>query len=160
MTTTWRTRVSRAVLVGAGATAVMDLGAEAIRRVTGVAPLDYALVGRWLGHMPHGRFTHDSIAAAPPVPHERKLGLIAHYGIGIGFASLLLTCQPRWAERPTLGPAMTVGLGSSIAPFVLMQPAFGMGLAAPRRPTPPSPGSAASAPTGSMEPASTSPASH
>jgi len=86
--------------------------------------------------MPHGQFTHDSIGAAAPVREERKLGLVAHYSIGIGFASLLLTCHPRWAERPALGPAMATGLGSSIAPFVLMQPAFGMGLAASKTPNP------------------------
>ena len=133
---TWWKRASRALLVGVGATATMDLGAEAIRRTTGVPPLDYGLVGRWIGHMPDGQFSHDSIAAAAPVPEEKKVGLIAHYSIGIGFASLLLTCHPRWAERPTLGPAMATGLGSSIAPFVLMQPAFGMGLAASKTPNP------------------------
>ncbi len=131
----WRW-ASRSALVGVGATATMDLGGEIIRRVTGVAPLDYRLVGRWLGHMPRGRFAHESIATAPPVRAERELGLAAHYAIGTGFAGLLLACHPRWADRPTLGPALATGLGSTIAPFVLMQPAFGMGLAASKTPDP------------------------
>jgi hypothetical protein len=131
----WRS-VSAATLVGLGATATMDLGCEAIRRATGVPPLDYALVGRWIGHMPRGQFTHDSIGAAAPVPEEKKLGLLAHYSIGIAFAGLLLTCHPRWAQRPTLGPAIATGLGSTVAPFALMQPAFGMGLAASKTPDP------------------------
>lgn len=133
---TWWERAIRASLVGLGATATMDPWSRSNPTHHGVPPLDYGLVGRWIGHMPHGQFTHDSIAAAAPVPEEKKLGLVAHYSIGIGFASLLLTCHPRWAERPALGPAMATGLGSTVAPFVLMQPAFGMGLAASKTPAP------------------------
>jgi Protein of unknown function (DUF2938) len=36
-------------LIGVGATATLDLGAAVIRRTTGVEPLDYGLLGRWLG---------------------------------------------------------------------------------------------------------------
>jgi len=68
--------MKRAVLIGVGATAFMDAGAEVIKRTTGVAPLNYGLVGRWLGHMRHWQFTHDSIAAAEPVPDEQALGLL------------------------------------------------------------------------------------
>ncbi len=135
MTTRWESAIG-ATLVGLGATATMDLGGEAIRRATGVPPLDYRLVGRWIGHMPRGQFTHDSIHAAAPVPDEKTLGLVAHYSIGITFAGLLLACRPGWAERPTLRPAMATGLGSAVASFVLMQPAFGMGLAASKTPNP------------------------
>lgn len=136
MVTTWRHRASRAVLVGVGATAIMDLGAEIIRRTTGVPPLDYDLVGRWIGHMRHRQFTHHSIPAAAPVPAEHELGLAAHYTIGIGLAALLLACHPTWANRPTLGPAMLTGLGSTAAPLFLMQPAFGLGVAASKAPNP------------------------
>jgi Protein of unknown function (DUF2938) len=41
---------------------------------------------------------------------------------------------PGWAERPTLGPAMAVGLGSTAAPWPVMQPAFGLGVAAAKSP--------------------------
>jgi len=132
-----RDQARDALLVGLLATAVMDAGGELIRRVTGVPPLDYTLVGRWLGHMTRGRFVHDSIGGAEPFPGERPIGLIAHYSIGTAFAGLLLALSPRWSARPTLGSAMTVGLASTAAPFFLMQPAFGLGIAASRtsRPT-------------------------
>lgn len=128
--------VSRSVLVGVGATATMDLGGEVIRRTVGTPPLDYALVGRWLGHMPEGTFTHDDIGAATRVPGEREIGMVAHYGIGVGFAGLLMMCHPEWADRPTLTPALALGLGSTLAPFALMQPAFGLGFAASKTPHP------------------------
>lgn len=56
-----------AVLIGAGATVVMDIWAAARKRLLGIPPLNYALVGRWLGHLTRGRFRHAPIAASPPV---------------------------------------------------------------------------------------------
>lgn len=133
---TWWQWAGRTALLGLGATATMDLGGEAIRRTTGTPPLDYGLVGRWIGHMPHGQFTHDSIRAAAPLLTEKKLGLVAHYAIGIGFAGMLRLCLPGWTERPTLGPAVATGLATTLAPFALMQPAFGMGIAGSKTPNP------------------------
>ena len=63
-----------AVLIGAGATAVMDIWAVARKRLLGIPPLDYGLVGRWLAYLVRGRFRHESIAASPPVQGERLIG--------------------------------------------------------------------------------------
>lgn len=127
---------ARSALLGAGATATMDATAEVVRRTTGVAPLDYRLLARWIGHMRKGRFAHSSISEAEPIPGEETLGIVAHYSIGIGFAGLLLAWRPGWAERPTLGPAMAVGMGTIVAPWFVMQPAFGLGVAGAKTPDP------------------------
>lgn len=127
---------ARSALLGVGATATMDASAELVRRATGVAPLDYRLLARWIGHMRKGRFTHDNIADAEPIPGEEKLGLVAHYSIGVGFAGLLLAWRPGWAERPSLGPAMAIGMGTIAAPWFVMQPAFGLGVAGAKTPDP------------------------
>ncbi|MCA8062060.1 DUF2938 domain-containing protein [Burkholderia sp. AU38729] len=125
------------LLIGTGATLVMDLWTLFRRRAFGVPSLDYALVGRWIGHMMHGRFRHASIGAAAPVPGERALGWIAHYAIGIVFAALpLLIAGPAWIDAPTPLPALVAGLASVVAPFFVMQPAFGFGIAASRTPNP------------------------
>jgi hypothetical protein len=124
-------------LVGAGATAVIDIWAIARRRLLGIPPPDYGLVGRWLAHMSRGRFRHDSIAAAAPMPGERLIGWIAHYLIGISFAAILLGVWGlAWIHRPTLGPALVVGIGTVAAPFLVMQPGMGAGIAASRTPRP------------------------
>lgn len=47
--------------------------------------------------MGKGRFSHASIADAEPVSGEARLGIVAHYSIGIGFAALLLSWRPGWA---------------------------------------------------------------
>lgn len=129
--------VLRAVLVGIGATAVMDLWALALKRFLGLPSLDYAMVGRWIGHFPHGRFVHQRIAAATSVRGERLIGWTAHYAIGIVFAGLLLLIWgSEWAIRPTLVPALIVGLVTVVAPYFLMQPAMGAGIAASKTPNP------------------------
>lgn len=125
-----------ALPIGSGATLVMDLWALLRARAFGVPSLDYALVGRWVGHMARGRFRHAPITASAPVRGERALGWLAHYAIGVAFAALLVAAQPGWAREPTLLPALAAGLASLVAPFLVMQPAMGFGIAAARAPLP------------------------
>ncbi|HEU4647933.1 MAG TPA: DUF2938 domain-containing protein [Gemmatimonadales bacterium] len=126
-----------ALLIGAGATAVMDIWGIARRRLLGIPPLDYGLVGRWIAYLVRGRFRHDPISASPPVRGERLIGWTAHYLIGIGFAGMLLaTWGIDWARHPTLAPAVIIGVGGVAAPFLVMQPGMGFGIAASRTPRP------------------------
>ncbi len=125
------------ILIGAGATALIDFWAIARRHALGIPLPNYGLVGRWLGHMPRGHFRHDSIAAARPVRGELLLGWGAHYVIGIAFAAILVgVCGASWLLQPTIGPAVAVGAGTVAAPFLLMQPGMGAGFAASRTPRP------------------------
>jgi hypothetical protein len=125
------------VLVGVGATAAMDLWAILRTRLLGVPALNYGLVGRWLAWLIRGRFRHRSIAASPPVRGEKLVGWLAHYIIGISFAALLVAIYgTSWLEEPTLVPALLVGIGTVAAPFLIMQPGMGAGIAASRTPNP------------------------
>jgi len=125
--------LKHAILIGAGATALMDIWTIARTRLLGISALDYALVGRWIGHMAHGQFHHESIAASPPIPRERLIGWTAHYLTGIVFALVLLAIWGLdWVRQPAIGPALLVGIGSVAAPFLLMQPGMGAGIAASR----------------------------
>ena len=136
MTTTMQVLV-HAVPIGFGATLVMDAWAVARRRLFGIPALDYAMVGRWLGHLPRGRLRHDRIAAAAPVRGERVLGWSFHYLTGIAFtALLLLVARDGWLRQPTLVPALAVGLATVLAPFLILQPGLGAGLFARRTPRP------------------------
>jgi hypothetical protein len=122
-----------AAAIGAGATAVMDLWALLLRRGFGVASLDLALLGRWIGHFRRRRFRHERITDAPPIRHERVIGWTAHYTIGVSFGVLLAAIAgPAWLERPTLVPALIVSSATLVAPFLVMQPAMGAGIAASR----------------------------
>jgi hypothetical protein len=126
----------RSLLIGAGATVIMDLWAALLRRF-GVPSLDFALLGRWLGHLPRGRWLHEGIAKSAPVRGERLFGWCAHYAIGVSFASLLLALFGlEWARSPSLGPALLVGLVTVLAPLFVLQPALGAGIASSRTPRP------------------------
>ena len=125
------------VLIGIGATLAMDAWGVLRRRLFGVPAPDYALVGRWLGHMPGGRFRHDSIARSRAVRGERMLGWSMHYLTGVLFAALVpLVWGLAWLRHPTPGPALLVGVVTVAAPFLLMQPGMGAGIAASRTPRP------------------------
>jgi hypothetical protein len=125
------------LLIGAGATATMDIWMLVRRSLLGSPLPDYRMLGRWLAYMPRGRFRHDPIAASPAMPHENAIGWIAHYLTGITFAAILLAIWGLdWARYPTIGPALIVGIGGIAAPFLLMQPGMGAGIAASRTPHP------------------------
>lgn len=124
-------------LVGIGATALTDLWALVRKSLFGVPPPDFGLVGRWLAHMPRGRFRHASMHDAAPMPAERWLGWTAHYLIGIAFAAMLPAFfGTSWLQQPTLAPALGIGLVTVAAPYLLMQPGMGAGIAASRMPRP------------------------
>jgi len=125
------------MLIGAGATAFMDVCALLRHWLRGTSLPDYGLVGRWCYHVAHGRFHHASIVAAARVRGERVIGWSVHYLVGIAFAfTLLVLWGIEWARRPTVGPALIVGVGSVAAPFLVMQPAMGAGIASRRTPHP------------------------
>lgn len=123
--------------IGMGATAVMDLWTVIRKALFGIALPNYGLVGRWIAHMRRGQFRHASIAKALPVRGESLIGWMSHYLIGIAFAAMLVGGYGlAWLRQPTLGPALAVGIATVAAPFLLMQPGMGAGIAASRTPRP------------------------
>ncbi len=125
------------LLTGIGATVATDLWAIVRQRLFGIALPNYGLVGRWIAWLPHGRFFHAPISATSPLHGERVIGWMVHYMIGIAFAALLPAIWgPAWIRQPTLLPAIMVGVGTVAAPFFVMQPAMGAGIAASRTPRP------------------------
>lgn len=126
-----------ALILGVGATIFMDLWALFRARVLGITSLNYALVGRWVGHMARGKFAHTSIAAAAPIGGELMLGWFVHYLTGVVFAAVFLVIMSlTWLEAPTLLPALVFGVLTVVLPFFIMQPAFGFGVAAAKTPNP------------------------
>ncbi|MDD1015121.1 DUF2938 domain-containing protein [Pseudomonas rubra] len=126
-----------ALLIGLTATALADLWSLFQQRVLGMAGANWALVGRWIGHMPRGQFIHHSIAKAPALAGERLIGWSAHYVIGVMFAGLLLAvCGVAWARQPTFVPAFVLGLATVAAPYLIMQPGMGAGFFASKTPKP------------------------
>jgi hypothetical protein len=122
-----------AMLIGTGATATMDLWSVLRKMWFGVPMPDYGMVGRWLAYLPRGRFRHDPIAATAPVRGEAAIGWISHYLIGMVLAALLLfSVGPDWVSAPTAGAALLAGACTVAAPYFILQPGMGLGIAARR----------------------------
>jgi len=127
---------SRTILIGAGATMAMDLWALLLRQF-GIPSLNFAFLGRWIGHLPQRQWMHKSIAKAAPVKGELFMGWFAHYAIGVTFAALLLaTFGLRWARSPSLLPALLIGIVTVVSPLFILQPALGAGIASSKTPAP------------------------
>jgi hypothetical protein len=62
--------LARGVLIGIGGSALIDVWSLVLRRAFHVPTLDYAMLGRWIGHFPQGRFFHQRIASADRVRGE------------------------------------------------------------------------------------------
>ena len=124
------------LFTGVGATAFTDAWALLRRRLWGTALPDWALVGRWTGYLVRGKFRHEAIGRATPIRGERIAGWIFHYVVGVVFAAGLLLAWDDWATQPRLAPALIVGIASVAAPFLILQPGMGAGIAASRTPRP------------------------
>lgn len=123
--------------IGLIATAFMDLWALVRKRLFNIPSLDFALVGRWLGHIRNGHFIHASIGRAAPVRGEALIGWMAHYGIGIIFAVMFASLTGEsWRLAPTIWPAILFGAATVAAPYFILQPAMGAGVAARKTPNP------------------------
>ena len=122
----------RIAATGVLATLVMDIVSLTLKRLGLFDSPDYGLVGRWAGHMLATRtFAHKSIGHAAPIPFEKAIGLSVHYATGVAFACMFIAVVGwQWTQTPTLAPALLIGLATAVFPLFVMQPAFGLGIAA------------------------------
>ncbi|CAA0092511.1 Uncharacterised protein [BD1-7 clade bacterium] len=129
--------ITCATFIGLGATLVMDTWALFLQRVFNIASLNYAFVGRWVLYMPKGIFKHAGIFASSPKRGEHAVGWTVHYLTGVIFTlALIALTRGQWLYQPTLLPALLVGIFTVGFPFFIMQPAFGLGVAGAKTPTP------------------------
>ena len=120
--------IGAAALAGALATYGMDVAGRTL-----VAPAlrmkPPGNLGRWIGHMLQGRFTHEDITKAAPVAHEATIALTAHYAIGVvlgaGYGLLLRVPQ---ARQSSLRGAPAYGIATTVLPWFWMFPARGQGV--------------------------------
>ena len=125
------------VLIGVGATLTFDLWGLFIKQTFRVPPSSICLVGRWIRYMPDGVFRHANIGATARKRAECQVGWMAHYLIGIIFAGVFaaIVGDP-WLQSPMPIPAIIFGVITVLAPFFIIQPLFGFGVAASRTANP------------------------
>ncbi len=127
----------RGILIGLGATLVLDAWIGLLKLAFGLPSRNWAMVGRWVGPFAGGRFVHESIAQAPPIRGELALGWAFHHLFGTAYGMLLVSITGAgWVRHPTLLPAMVISFVGLPAPYFVMDPAMGAGFAASRAPHP------------------------
>jgi hypothetical protein len=125
------------LVMGITATVAIDLWATFSNRILGWPRTNWGMVGRWIGHMRDGQFRHVSIGSSPAIVHESTLGWIFHYGVGCIYAALyLMYVNIAHMGQPTLVSAVLFGLVTILSPWLLMQPALGLGICASKAPRP------------------------
>ena len=125
------------VLIGVIATIGMDIWAAIAKHVFRLPTADWAMVGRWFGHMPRAAFIHHPISAAAPIPNELIIGWIGHYVTGVVYGlAYLYIVQVLLSSSPSLVSALVFGLVTLVAPWLIMQPAMGAGVFATQTPRP------------------------
>ncbi len=119
------------VFIGIGATLTFDVWALFLKYGFKITPSNFCLLGRWILYMPEGIFRHATIVSTPQKNGECTVGWIAHYMTGVMFAvGFIAFTGNSWLQHPTLTPALLCGVVTVAAPFFIMQPAFGFGVAA------------------------------
>jgi hypothetical protein len=127
----------RVFVMGLTATVAIDLWATFTNRMLGWPRTNWGMVGRWIGHMRVGQFTHISIGSSPPFVHESILGWVFHYVVGCIYAALYLVfVSTVQLGQPTLVSGVLFGLVTILSPWLLMQPALGLGVCASKAPRP------------------------
>ncbi|QWW67467.1 DUF2938 domain-containing protein [Rhizobium sp. WYJ-E13] len=127
----------RSVAIGIGATALMDIWAILLAKLSVTPSPNWAPAGRWFWHLGKGKVFHDNIADAVPYANELALGWIGHYAVGILYGILLaIFVGPAWFAAPSFLPAWILGIVTVGAGWFLMQPGLGLGWAASKTPNP------------------------
>lgn len=124
--------ISKILMLGIGATIIMDLYAVVIKKLFNIPSLDYRLVGRWFLHIFKGKIVHN-----PPIiqsiskKNEKSVGWFLHYLIGVIFAFFfILIVGYEWFLHVDFIYSIVFGLATVIFPFFILQPCFGFGVAA------------------------------
>jgi len=125
------------MFIGLVATVLMDIWALALKSSYNVPTTNWAMVGRWVGHLQDGQLTHRSIADAAPVTGEGPLGWATHYAIGLLYGiGYLWLMRDIVGEAPSLSSAIVFSVVLLVAPWLILQPGLGLGVFAHRAPKP------------------------
>jgi len=123
--------VIKIVAIGIFATVIMDIWATFSNRILKFPRTNWAMVGRWLGHIPNGKFIHKPISSSPEIKYENILGWAFHYFVGVIYAAFYVV-MVIWAFEGNswLLNAWFFGLVTILSPWFILQPALGLGICA------------------------------
>ncbi|WP_395687799.1 DUF2938 family protein [Aestuariivirga sp.] len=126
-----------AIITAAVAATTADAGRFVYQAISGMAPVNWSVSGRWFLMVLSGQPFVPDMAAAPALPHELLAGHAAYYTISLVFAAAYLLLLDRvWKHPPSLLNGLAFGWVTMIFPFFIQMPAMGMGVFASHTATP------------------------
>lgn len=115
------------LILGIVATFTMDLWNLVLYFTLGIN-LDWSLIGRWVGHTLQGDFFLYGLENASPIKYEAILGWLTHYTTGVIYGlCFLIFCYKIMHRKPNLLLAIIVAFIFIFMPFLVYQPAIGVG---------------------------------
>jgi Protein of unknown function (DUF2938) len=127
--------VIQAIVAGVIATIAIDIWATFANKILMWPRTNWAMVGRWVGHISRGKFKHDQISLAQPIENESVIGWGFHYLVGVLYAFLYFAYVFLVLDGvPTLVSALVFGVVTVLSPWFLMQPGLGLGICAVKAP--------------------------
>ncbi len=125
-----------AIAAGVGATLLIDLWAQLLRRSAGIGATDWALVGRWVAGLARGRLQLRVGEFQRRERGDALRGWLTHYAVGIAYALIYLLLVNALAAKVSLPSALLFGAITVLAPWLILQPALGKGVFASGAPNP------------------------
>ncbi len=129
--------ILQACAAGIFATVVLDVWQRVLFAVSGIAPANWALIGRWFAHLPRGRVIHRPIGESAAVPGELALGWVMHYLVGLAYGFVYVGLMVYGLDRPpSLLNGAVFGAASVVIPWFILQPGLGIGVMGRLAPNP------------------------
>lgn len=128
--------ILQSLVIGVFATIIMDICTVIRKKFFQTQSLNYAFVGRWVLGWRECQFMHSNITQAPTQSGELIVGWTFHYLTGILWVVMLFGLSHLGLFQINFFSIMLFALFTTLAPFLVMQPALGLGLFARRTPAP------------------------
>lgn len=123
------------VLAGITGTFVMDSLNALFARTGMISRIDIGMLGRMSAGWAHRRFCYRNPGEVEQVEHERFLGYITHYIIGVGLALPYVFAWELFAGGPASPAwALAYGVATTVFSYLLVFPCMGLGVFGRRSP--------------------------
>ena len=126
----------QSLVIGVFATIFMDICGVIRNKLFQTQSLNYAFVGRWVLGWAKGQFHHVNISQASTQSGEQWVGWAFHYLTGILWVGILFGLSYLDLYPLNFVSIMLFALFTTLVPFLIMQPALGLGFFASRTPVP------------------------
>lgn len=123
------------VVAGVLGTLAMDALNHLFARTGMISKIDVAMIGRMAAGWAHGRFRYRNPGEMESVAHEKLIGYITHFAIGVVLALIYVFGWDHLVGGPPSPVwALVYGVATTVASWFFVYPAMGLGVCGRRSP--------------------------